>query len=81
MSIDDIRAYIRDRILMDPELALEPDDDLLLTNVLDSLRVMLLISHLEESSGLTIPPEDVTLENFQSLRQIHTYLDRRRNAG
>lgn len=80
MSIDDIRAYIQDRILMDPELSLGPDDDLLLTNVLDSLRVMLLISHLEESSGLTIPPEDVTLENFQSLRQIHAYMDRRQVA-
>ena len=80
MSIDDIRAYIQDRILMDPELSLGPDDDLLLSNVLDSLRVMLLISHLEESSGLTIPPEDVTLENFQSLRQIHAYLDQRRIA-
>ena len=80
MSIDDIRAYIQDRILMDPELSLGPDDDLLLSNVLDSLRVMLLISHLEESAGLTIPPEDVTLENFQSLRQIHAYLDQRRSA-
>lgn len=81
MSIDDIRAYIRDRILMDPDLTLGEDDDLLLSNVLDSLRVMLLISHLEESSGLTIPPEDVTLENFQSLRQIHRYLDERRSAA
>lgn len=81
MSIDDIRAYIRDRILMDPDLSLGEDDDLLLSNVLDSLRVMLLISHLEERSGLTIPPEDVTLENFQSLRQIHRYLDERRSAA
>ena len=81
MSIDDIRAYIRDRILMDPDLSLGEDDDLLLSNVLDSLRVMLLISHLEESSGITIPPEDETLENFQSLRRIHRYLDQRRTAA
>jgi acyl carrier protein len=80
MTIDDIRDYIRDRILVDPDLSLEPDDDLLLTNVLDSLRVMLLISHLEENSGFTIPPEDVTLENFQSLRRIHAYLDQRNGA-
>lgn len=78
MSIDEIRAYIRDRILMDPGLALGEDEDLLLSNTLDSLRVMLLISHLEEQSGFTIPPEDVTLENFQSLRRIHAYLDGRR---
>ena len=81
MSIDDIRAYIRDRILMDPDLSLGEDDDLLLSNVLDSLRVMLLISHLEESSGITIPPEDVTLENFQSLRRLHRSLDPRRPAA
>lgn len=80
MSIDEIRAYIRDRILMDPDLTLGEDEDLLLSNILDSLRVMLLVSHLEERSGLTIPPEDVTLENFQSLRQINAYLERRRAA-
>ena len=80
MTIDEIRAYIQDRILMDPALSLEEDQDLLLSNILDSLRVMLLISHLEERSGFTIPPEDVTLENFQSLRQIHAYLARRRTA-
>ncbi len=80
MSIDDIRVYIRDRILMDPDLSLGEDDDLLLSNVLDSLRVMLLVSHLEERLGFTIPPEDVTLENFQSLGQIHRYLDERRST-
>ncbi|HSM06329.1 MAG TPA: acyl carrier protein [Longimicrobiales bacterium] len=77
MSIDDIKAYIRDGILMDPGLEIGPDDDLLLSNVLDSLRVMLLVTHLEERSGIDIPPEDVTLENFQSLRRIHDYVDRR----
>ena len=77
MSIDDIRAYIRDGILMDPALSIGPDDDLLLSNVLDSLRVMLLVTHLEERAGIDIPPEDVTLENFQSLRRIHDYLGRR----
>ena len=81
MSIDDIRACIRDQILMDPELSIEPDDDLLLSNVLDSMRVMFLVTRLEEQVGLAIPPEDITLENFQSLRRIHDYLARRRSAA
>ncbi|MEJ2540866.1 MAG: acyl carrier protein [Gemmatimonadota bacterium] len=80
MSIDDLRTHLQERILMDPGLSIGPDDDLLLSNILDSLRVMLLVSHLEETSGLSIPPEDVTLENFQSLRRISDYLDRRRSG-
>jgi acyl carrier protein len=77
MSIDEIRAYIQVEILMNSTVSIGEDDDLLLTNVLDSLRVMYLIQHLEESTGFLIPPEDVTLENFQSLRRIDAYLSRR----
>lgn len=77
MSIEDIRSYIRDELLNDPAAAIGVDDDLLLSETLDSLRVMRLIQHLEGQTGLTVPPEDVTLENFRSLRQIGAYLSRR----
>ncbi len=42
------------------------------------MRVMRLVQHLEDETGLAIPPEDVTLENFRSMRQIDAYLTGRR---
>ncbi|MEJ2502857.1 MAG: acyl carrier protein [Gemmatimonadota bacterium] len=77
MSIEEIRRYIQHELLNDPTVPIEPDEDLLLSETLDSLRVMRLVQHLEEETGLAVPPEDVTLENFRSLRQIDAYLTRR----
>jgi acyl carrier protein len=74
MTIDEIRAYIAAEILDDPARDIGPDDDLLLTEMLDSLSVMRLVAHLEDEGGYSIPAEDVTLEHFQTVRLIATYL-------
>lgn len=78
MNIDSIRQYIRTEILNDPEIAIGPDDDLLLNGLIDSLGVTRLVVYLEAETKLTIPPEDVTLENFSSLSSIDDYLKSRR---
>lgn len=77
MTIDVIRSYIRDEILNDASLTLEPDQDLLLSEALDSLGVMRLVTYLESEFGIDVPPEDVTLEHFSTLRLISTYVESR----
>lgn len=52
-----------------------PEEDLLLSDLLDSLGVVRLVAHLEESFGITIPPEDVVLETMQTPLAIATYLE------
>ena len=74
MNTDSIRRFIQIEILDDENAVIDSDDDLLLTQVLDSLGVMRLVAHLEEAEGLVIPTEDVTIENFSSLRLIGAYL-------
>ncbi len=54
--------------------SLAEDDDLLMTGRVNSLGIMRLIMFIEEEFKLTIPPEDVTLENFRSVRLIVGYL-------
>ncbi|MEM6673332.1 MAG: acyl carrier protein [Planctomycetota bacterium] len=78
MTIDAIRTYIQVEILGDPEFTIDADQDLLLSETLDSLSVVRLVAHLEQETGLEIPPEDVTLENFASLSRIDEYLGSRR---
>jgi acyl carrier protein len=77
MSIDLIRSYIQDEILNDASVQLAADQDLLLSEALDSLGVMRLVAYLESEFGIEIPTEDVTLENFSTLDLITTYVAQR----
>ena len=79
MNIEAIANYIRNEILRDPEAEIAPDQDLLLSGSLDSLDVVRLVEHLETESGVEIPAQDVTLENFGSLASIDSYLTARRS--
>lgn len=74
MTIDDIRKLIQVEILNEPDFSIADDQDLLLSEILNSLSVTLLIARLEDECKVQIPPEDVTLENFSSLQNIEAYL-------
>ena len=77
MRTDAIHHFIVTEILNDDSLQIATDQDLLLSEMLDSLGVMRLVAHLEEQTGRSIPPEDVTLENFRTLNAIAHYLEAR----
>lgn len=74
MTIDGIRKLIQVEILNEPDFSIADDQDLLLSEILNSLSVTLLIARLEDECKVQIPPEDVTLENFSSLQNIEAYL-------
>jgi len=76
-SISNIRQYILTDILNDPSLDMAPEQDLLLSGMLDSVSVMRLISWLENEYQISVPAEDVLIEHFGSLNQIKQYLDTR----
>lgn len=79
MKVNAIRTIIQNEILNEPDFEIEADQDLLLSETLDSLRVILLVQHLESTCDVSIPPEDVTLENFSTLTNIADYIARLRN--
>lgn len=51
------------------------DTELLLSGLLDSIGVIRLASEIEKITGMEVPPIDVTIENFESLRAILTYIN------
>jgi acyl carrier protein len=55
-------------------VSLDDDEDLLISGLIDSLGVVRLINFIEQSLEMSIPPEDVTLENFQTVGCISKYL-------
>lgn len=74
MSIEALAEFIRIELLDDENQRIGPDDDLLLSELLNSLSVTRLVQHIEEQEGIVIPPEDVTLEHFRTLSAIQAYL-------
>lgn len=71
---EQLRQFITGQILMDPDFALADDDDLLSSGLLDSLGVMRLVFHIEESFGRKVPYTDITIDNFNSINTLSEYL-------
>jgi acyl carrier protein len=63
--------------LLTSDQSITPEQDLLTSGLVDSLGVMRLITQIEMQWGITIPPEDVTLENFCTVNTIADYVDRK----
>ena len=55
-------------------LSLDPGDDLLGSELVDSLGVMRIVDFLERQFDLQIPPADVTIEHFIDVRTISAYV-------
>ena len=76
-----LKQYMTQEILNGHgKVDLKDDDELLLSGLIDSLGVVRLIAFIEEHLGLHVPPEDVIIENFQSLQAMSDYLETRQVA-
>ena len=71
-----LSRYIATDLLNRNDLNIGADDDLLSSGLLDSLSVMALVSFIEQEMNISVPPEDVLIENFSSLSSIDAYLNR-----
>lgn len=70
---DRLKRYVSEQLLSDRGLAIRDDDDLLDSGI-DSVGMMSLVLFIEEEWQVAVPPEDVVLENFQSIAAIESYL-------
>lgn len=75
---ESLTRFILQELNSDLEItAVGPDDDLLEGSLVDSLGIMRLISFIDGEFGVTVPPEDMTIENFISVNAIVAYLQPR----
>ena len=61
-----IQEFLQDR----SEVELTDDTKLIDENILDSLGIFLLMSFMEERFDIQIEPDEVTLENFETVRAL-----------
>lgn len=74
---DQIKHFIAGELAGQPTLIIGDDEDLLLSGLVDSLGVVRLIAFLEEQTGLSIPPGEITIENFGTVGAMVAYLGAR----
>jgi acyl carrier protein len=81
MNVQTIERFILDDLLQGGSCkALGLDEPLISSGVLDSLAMLKLIGFLEQELGLTIGDGEVVPENFETLRCILEFIDRKRPA-
>jgi len=66
--------YIKNEIMRNRNTELDENEDLVSAGVLDSLRILQLVTYIEKTFGIEIPDEAVVYENFHSVKAIEEYL-------
>ena len=61
-------------------IAVAPDTDIIGEGLVDSLGIFKLIAFVEEKFAVTIEPDEVLLDNFQTLRAVRNLIVRKHPA-
>jgi acyl carrier protein len=78
---DAIKEYIIKEFMYDqPDAVLDNDEPLLQGGILDSLGIFTLIAFIEERFGVKVQPEDVVVENFETVNTICSLIEATRAA-
>ena len=68
--------YIQQHLLRGRSgVVLTEDDDLLGGGLVDSMGMMKLIAFIEKQFEVSVPPQDMIIENFMSVHAIVQYLE------
>ena len=66
-----VRKFITGELMRNPDpFCLEPEEPLLRKGMIDSIGIQQLVAFLESEFDLSISDDDLTVENFQTLRSI-----------
>ena len=69
VSRQDLVAFFQERFSLDlSEMA--DDDALFSSSLLDSLSIVEVVAFLEERTGMTLQPDDLSFDNFDSVARI-----------
>jgi len=72
----EIEQFIRENFIFG-EVALAPETSFVEGGILDSTSVLELVSFLEERFGIGVEPDEINLENMDSLSRVEAYVLRK----
>jgi acyl carrier protein len=79
-TIAEVRQFLLDNFVMGGDVVIEDDTSFMAGHILDSTGFIELITFIEERYGVQVGDEEMLPENFDSLRNIQGYLQRKRAA-
>lgn len=71
-----IRQFIIDEFVRD-QSTIDETTNLLEQEIIDSLGIFTLIAFIEDRFGVRVAPEEVNLENFETLASISSLVERK----
>ena len=71
---NEISQYVINELAHDQSIELSPDVELLMTGIVDSMGAVRLVGFIEQTWGVRVPPQDVTIENFGTVADIAAYV-------
>lgn len=71
----EVEGFIVDKITLDGE-KIARDEDLLASDILDSLAIVELVSFLEARFGIRVSDDDLVPENFKTIDEIVAFVER-----
>lgn len=73
-----IKTFIIDNFLFgDTSVELGPDASLIESDLVDSTGILELVSHVEQTYGLTIKDSEIVPDNFDSINRIAAFIEAR----
>jgi acyl carrier protein len=76
-----VKDYIVKEFLFDkPGQHLESDDPLIASDIIDSLGIFMLVAFLVKRFGVEVQPDDLILENFETVNAIKRLVEVRRSS-
>lgn len=72
-----IKQFILKNLYFAENIPLGDDDSFLETGVVDSTGVMELVAFVQSEFGVTVEPEEIVVENFDSISKVASFIRRK----
>lgn len=77
---EEIERFIRENFIFG-EVSFSPETSFVEGGILDSTSVLELVAFLEDHFGISVAPEEINLENMDSLAKVEAYVRRKRTLA
>lgn len=75
-----LKQFLQDSLGVDVA-TIRPETALFSEGIIDSFALVTLLTHVESECGFRVRPDEVNLENFDSIARIQAYAARRQAEG
>jgi acyl carrier protein len=76
-----LRGFVTGELGADPSAVSDVDVRLVEEEIIDSLGIFTLVDLIEERFGVAIDPEEITIDNFATLRALEGFVGRKLSQG